>query len=186
MAVISFNGLGGHNNWKPPVNCRIFNYLNNIGCFFLHPHCGTRREAADFAICVHVSFQNSVLSSPRRNFPTHFLFHSPSLSFQMAAGGDKENSWYVQAPVDRVEADGGGMLQTHTKPAAHGLDDRLAISSHEACKVLSIEELYSPWLHVNNHFCTIYILLHRWAVLMSICQSIFLSPFFLGTKAFWS
>lgn len=45
---------GGHNNWKPPVNCKIFNYLNNIGCFFLHPRCGTRREAADFAICVHV------------------------------------------------------------------------------------------------------------------------------------
>uniref|UniRef100_A0A8D0BS62 Zinc finger protein 451 n=1 Tax=Salvator merianae TaxID=96440 RepID=A0A8D0BS62_SALMN len=45
---------GGHNNWKPPVNCKIFNYLNKIGCFFLHPHCGTRREAADFAICLHV------------------------------------------------------------------------------------------------------------------------------------
>ncbi|KAH0622058.1 hypothetical protein JD844_023981 [Phrynosoma platyrhinos] len=49
-----FNCLGGHSNWKPPVNCKIFNYLNKIGCFFLHPHCGTRREAADFAICVHV------------------------------------------------------------------------------------------------------------------------------------
>ncbi|XP_053142461.1 E3 SUMO-protein ligase ZNF451 isoform X3 [Hemicordylus capensis] len=45
---------GGHNNWKPPVNCKIFNYLNKTGCFFLHPRCGTRREAADFAICVHV------------------------------------------------------------------------------------------------------------------------------------
>ncbi|XP_042298860.1 E3 SUMO-protein ligase ZNF451 isoform X2 [Sceloporus undulatus] len=45
---------GGHNNWKPPVNCKIFNYLNKIGCFFLHPRCGKRREAADFAICVHV------------------------------------------------------------------------------------------------------------------------------------
>ncbi|KAM6461664.1 E3 SUMO-protein ligase ZNF451 isoform 2-T2 [Liasis olivaceus] len=45
---------GGHSNWKPPVTCKIFNYLNKIGCFFLHPHCGTRREAADFAICVHV------------------------------------------------------------------------------------------------------------------------------------
>ncbi|XP_066496999.1 E3 SUMO-protein ligase ZNF451 isoform X2 [Tiliqua scincoides] len=45
---------GGHGNWKPPVNCKIFNYLNKIGCFFLHPRCGTRREAADFAICVHV------------------------------------------------------------------------------------------------------------------------------------
>ncbi|XP_054836322.1 E3 SUMO-protein ligase ZNF451 [Eublepharis macularius] len=45
---------GGHNNWKQPVNCKMFNYLNRIGCFFLHPRCGTRREAADFAICVHV------------------------------------------------------------------------------------------------------------------------------------
>ncbi|XP_062838346.1 E3 SUMO-protein ligase ZNF451 isoform X3 [Anolis carolinensis] len=45
---------GGRNNWKPPVNCRIFNYLTKIGCFFLHPHCGTRKDSADFAICVHV------------------------------------------------------------------------------------------------------------------------------------
>ncbi|XP_060119804.1 E3 SUMO-protein ligase ZNF451-like [Heteronotia binoei] len=45
---------GEHSNWKQPVNCKIFNYLKKIGCFFLHPHCGTRREAADFAICVHV------------------------------------------------------------------------------------------------------------------------------------
>ncbi|XP_077164188.1 E3 SUMO-protein ligase ZNF451 isoform X1 [Paroedura picta] len=45
---------GGHGNWKQPVNCKMFNYLNKIGCFFLHPRCGTRREAADFAICVHV------------------------------------------------------------------------------------------------------------------------------------
>ncbi|XP_039176197.1 E3 SUMO-protein ligase ZNF451 isoform X2 [Crotalus tigris] len=45
---------GGCGHWKPPVNCKIFNYLNKIGCFFLHPRCGKRREAADFAICVHV------------------------------------------------------------------------------------------------------------------------------------
>ncbi|NXC50669.1 ZN451 ligase, partial [Penelope pileata] len=44
---------GGHSNWKPPVQCRIYNYLKKIGCFFLHPRCGTRREAADFALCVH-------------------------------------------------------------------------------------------------------------------------------------
>ncbi|NXI45286.1 ZN451 ligase, partial [Galbula dea] len=44
---------GGHSNWKPPVKCKIFNYLNRIGCFFLHPRCSTRREAADFALCVH-------------------------------------------------------------------------------------------------------------------------------------
>ncbi|XP_066850877.1 E3 SUMO-protein ligase ZNF451 isoform X2 [Anser cygnoides] len=44
---------GGHSNWRPPVQCRIYNYLKRIGCFFLHPRCGTRREAADFALCVH-------------------------------------------------------------------------------------------------------------------------------------
>ncbi|NWH66272.1 ZN451 ligase, partial [Geococcyx californianus] len=44
---------GGYSNWKPPVHCKIYNYLKRIGCFFLHPHCGTRREAADFALCVH-------------------------------------------------------------------------------------------------------------------------------------
>ncbi|XP_071404598.1 E3 SUMO-protein ligase ZNF451 isoform X2 [Pithys albifrons albifrons] len=44
---------GGYSNWKPPVQCKIYNYLKRIGCFFLHPHCGTRREASDFALCVH-------------------------------------------------------------------------------------------------------------------------------------
>ncbi|NWS65729.1 ZN451 ligase, partial [Crotophaga sulcirostris] len=44
---------GGFSNWKPPVHCKAYNYLKRIGCFFLHPRCGTRREAADFALCVH-------------------------------------------------------------------------------------------------------------------------------------
>ncbi|KAM8998935.1 E3 SUMO-protein ligase ZNF451 isoform X4 [Sarcophilus harrisii] len=44
---------GGNTNWKPPVNCKIFNYLNRIGCFFLHPRCSKRKDAADFAICMH-------------------------------------------------------------------------------------------------------------------------------------
>ncbi|XP_054253484.1 E3 SUMO-protein ligase ZNF451 [Indicator indicator] len=44
---------GGYSTWKPPVQCKIYNYLKRIGCFFLHPRCGTRREAADFALCVH-------------------------------------------------------------------------------------------------------------------------------------
>ncbi|XP_006272205.2 E3 SUMO-protein ligase ZNF451 [Alligator mississippiensis] len=43
---------GGCSNWKPPDKCKIFDYLNKIGCFFLHPRCGTRREAADFALCM--------------------------------------------------------------------------------------------------------------------------------------
>ncbi|XP_009997501.1 PREDICTED: zinc finger protein 451 [Chaetura pelagica] len=44
---------GGYSTWKPPEQCKIYNSLKRIGCFFLHPRCGTRREAADFAICVH-------------------------------------------------------------------------------------------------------------------------------------
>ncbi|NXW84610.1 ZN451 ligase, partial [Alopecoenas beccarii] len=44
---------GGYSNWKPPVQCKLYNYLKRIGCFFLHPRCGTRREAADFALCLH-------------------------------------------------------------------------------------------------------------------------------------
>ncbi|XP_061846486.1 E3 SUMO-protein ligase ZNF451 isoform X2 [Colius striatus] len=44
---------GGQSNWKPPVQCKSYNSLKRIGCFFLHPRCGTRREAADFALCVH-------------------------------------------------------------------------------------------------------------------------------------
>ncbi|XP_068267104.1 E3 SUMO-protein ligase ZNF451 isoform X2 [Nyctibius grandis] len=44
---------GGYSTWKPPVQCKIYNYLKRIGCFFLHPCCSTRREAADLALCVH-------------------------------------------------------------------------------------------------------------------------------------
>uniref|UniRef100_A0A6I8R9Y7 Zinc finger protein 451 n=1 Tax=Xenopus tropicalis TaxID=8364 RepID=A0A6I8R9Y7_XENTR len=44
---------GGKNNWKRPVNCKVFNYLSNTGSFFLHPHCGHRKDASDFAICMH-------------------------------------------------------------------------------------------------------------------------------------
>ncbi|XP_068255816.1 E3 SUMO-protein ligase ZNF451-like isoform X1 [Nyctibius grandis] len=46
-------GEGGYSTWKPPVQCQIYNYLKRIGCFFLHPRCGTRRKAANFALCVH-------------------------------------------------------------------------------------------------------------------------------------
>ncbi|KAM4693877.1 E3 SUMO-protein ligase ZNF451 [Discoglossus pictus] len=44
---------GGKTNWKPPVNCKVFNYLHNTGSFFLHPRCSDRKDAADFAICMH-------------------------------------------------------------------------------------------------------------------------------------
>lgn len=44
---------GGNTNWKPPLGCKVYNYLNRIGCFFLHPRCSKRKDAADFAICMH-------------------------------------------------------------------------------------------------------------------------------------
>ncbi|XP_073937926.1 E3 SUMO-protein ligase ZNF451 isoform X1 [Castor canadensis] len=44
---------GGNTNWKPPLSCKVYNYLNRIGCFFLHPRCSKRKDAADFAICMH-------------------------------------------------------------------------------------------------------------------------------------
>nr|KAF6509218.1 zinc finger protein 451 [Rousettus aegyptiacus] len=50
---LSYQNIGGNTNWKPPLNCKIYNYLNRIGCFFLHPRCSKRKDAADFAICMH-------------------------------------------------------------------------------------------------------------------------------------
>ncbi|XP_063772803.1 E3 SUMO-protein ligase ZNF451 isoform X2 [Pseudophryne corroboree] len=44
---------GGKNIWKPPINCKIFMHLSYTGCFFLHPRCCDRKDAADFAICMH-------------------------------------------------------------------------------------------------------------------------------------
>ncbi|XP_029451544.1 LOW QUALITY PROTEIN: E3 SUMO-protein ligase ZNF451 [Rhinatrema bivittatum] len=44
---------GGKTGWKPPVNCPVFKHLVNIGSFFLHPQCSDRKDAADFAICMH-------------------------------------------------------------------------------------------------------------------------------------
>ncbi|XP_014351684.1 E3 SUMO-protein ligase ZNF451 isoform X1 [Latimeria chalumnae] len=44
---------GGKANWKPPENCPVFNHLCNTGSFFLHPPCSNRKDAADFAICLH-------------------------------------------------------------------------------------------------------------------------------------
>ncbi|XP_042189516.1 E3 SUMO-protein ligase ZNF451 [Callorhinchus milii] len=44
---------GGKTVWKQPENCPIYNYLVNTGSFFLHPPCSDRKDAADFAICMH-------------------------------------------------------------------------------------------------------------------------------------
>nr|XP_048286376.1 E3 SUMO-protein ligase ZNF451 isoform X2 [Myodes glareolus] len=49
----SCQSIGGNTNWKPPLSCKVYNYLNRIGCFFLHPRCSKRKDAADFAICMH-------------------------------------------------------------------------------------------------------------------------------------
>ncbi|PIO26134.1 hypothetical protein AB205_0074770, partial [Aquarana catesbeiana] len=44
---------GGKGAWKPPMDCKFFKHLSNTGCFFLHPRCSDRKDAADFAICIH-------------------------------------------------------------------------------------------------------------------------------------
>ncbi|XP_043919279.1 E3 SUMO-protein ligase ZNF451 isoform X2 [Protopterus annectens] len=44
---------GGKNNWRKPEKCHVYKYLKKIGCFFLHPRCSDRKDAADFAICLH-------------------------------------------------------------------------------------------------------------------------------------
>ncbi|XP_021012522.1 E3 SUMO-protein ligase ZNF451 isoform X3 [Mus caroli] len=45
--------IGGNTNWKPPLSCKVYSHLSRIGCFFLHPRCSKRKDAADFAICMH-------------------------------------------------------------------------------------------------------------------------------------
>ncbi|KAB0363716.1 hypothetical protein FD754_007872 [Muntiacus muntjak] len=50
---LSGQSAGGNTNWKPPAHCKVYNYLSRIGCFFLHPRCSKRKDAADFAICMH-------------------------------------------------------------------------------------------------------------------------------------
>ncbi|KAM4771737.1 E3 SUMO-protein ligase ZNF451 [Rhinophrynus dorsalis] len=52
---------GRQNNWKPPVNCKVFRYLSNTGSFFLHPHCSDRKDAANLAICMHAGRLNEQL-----------------------------------------------------------------------------------------------------------------------------
>ncbi|CAH2248785.1 zinc finger 451 S homeolog isoform X2 [Pelobates cultripes] len=52
---------GGKSNWKPPVNCIMFKSLSNTGSFFLHPRCSNRKDAADFAICLHAGRMDELL-----------------------------------------------------------------------------------------------------------------------------
>ncbi|MGH0143201.1 UNVERIFIED_CONTAM: hypothetical protein FKN15_078196 [Acipenser sinensis] len=44
---------GGKNIWRTPDKCKVYNYLVNTGCFFLHPRCRNRKDTDDFAISMH-------------------------------------------------------------------------------------------------------------------------------------
>ncbi|XP_066273366.1 E3 SUMO-protein ligase ZNF451-like [Branchiostoma lanceolatum] len=44
---------GGSCIWCPPRNNRAYDTIMSKKCFYLHPQCSKRKDAADFAICVH-------------------------------------------------------------------------------------------------------------------------------------
>ncbi|XP_078682845.1 E3 SUMO-protein ligase ZNF451-like isoform X1 [Branchiostoma floridae x Branchiostoma belcheri] len=44
---------GGNSVWCPPRNNRAYDTIMSRKCFYLHPQCSNRKDAADFAICVH-------------------------------------------------------------------------------------------------------------------------------------
>ncbi|XP_062504471.1 uncharacterized protein LOC134181246 isoform X2 [Corticium candelabrum] len=44
--------FGGHTNWRIPKQSVSFNSLVADKGFYLHPRCGTRKDAADFALCM--------------------------------------------------------------------------------------------------------------------------------------
>ncbi|KAK6489867.1 E3 SUMO-protein ligase ZNF451 [Huso huso] len=44
---------GGKNIWRTPDKCKVYNYLVNTGCFFLHPRCRNRKDTDDFSISMH-------------------------------------------------------------------------------------------------------------------------------------
>ncbi|XP_078598168.1 E3 SUMO-protein ligase ZNF451-like isoform X2 [Branchiostoma floridae x Branchiostoma japonicum] len=44
---------GGNSIWCPPRNNRAYDTIMSRKCFYLHPQCSNRKDAADFAICVH-------------------------------------------------------------------------------------------------------------------------------------
>ncbi|XP_032808582.1 E3 SUMO-protein ligase ZNF451 [Petromyzon marinus] len=52
---------GGHNKWQPPRDCAAYRQLHQQGCFFLHPQCSGRKDAADFAICLHAGRMDAQL-----------------------------------------------------------------------------------------------------------------------------
>ncbi|XP_051775088.1 E3 SUMO-protein ligase ZNF451 isoform X1 [Erpetoichthys calabaricus] len=53
---------GGKEAWKAPEQNKVYKYLVNTGCFFLHPQCSDRKDAADFAICMHAGRLDEQLS----------------------------------------------------------------------------------------------------------------------------
>ncbi|XP_061410358.1 E3 SUMO-protein ligase ZNF451 isoform X1 [Lethenteron reissneri] len=52
---------GGSNKWQPPRDCAAYRQLQQQGCFFLHPQCSGRKDAADFAICLHAGRMDAQL-----------------------------------------------------------------------------------------------------------------------------
>jgi hypothetical protein len=50
--VFVWGFYGGKNNWHPPSCCKTFESLLAERGFYLHPKCGTRKDAADFALCM--------------------------------------------------------------------------------------------------------------------------------------
>ncbi|XP_065844481.1 uncharacterized protein [Oscarella lobularis] len=43
---------GGSGCWKPPIGHRVFQLCIDNSAFYLHPRCGRRKDAADFALCM--------------------------------------------------------------------------------------------------------------------------------------
>ncbi|XP_052091771.1 E3 SUMO-protein ligase ZNF451-like [Mytilus californianus] len=52
---------GGNTHWKEPYQCGAYEYQVRENRFYLHDRCGTRKDAADFAICLTVGQMDMVL-----------------------------------------------------------------------------------------------------------------------------
>ncbi|XP_063404181.1 E3 SUMO-protein ligase ZNF451-like isoform X2 [Mytilus trossulus] len=52
---------GGNTHWSEPYQCGAYEYQVRENRFYLHDRCGTRKDAADFAICLTVGQMDMVL-----------------------------------------------------------------------------------------------------------------------------
>ncbi|XP_076076553.1 uncharacterized protein LOC143047405 isoform X1 [Mytilus galloprovincialis] len=52
---------GGNTHWNEPYRCGAYEYQVRENRFYLHDRCGTRKDAADFAICLTVGQMDMVL-----------------------------------------------------------------------------------------------------------------------------